>query len=785
MKYNILIRTIILLLIFSESSFALNECKKITNNFSDNINFLEIVVNNERKFLKELGTKLIKFGQVKKAEKIGDNSKIFNATKNFNKKRKYKSKVVVNYLDGTKCSFKSKIRAHGDLMDHIELVSGVPVSSLRVNLSEGNIQNRTKFLLLRPKSRNSDNEIFVSTLLNHLGFLSPKSFYIDVKIHGRIVKYIFQENLKKEFLENNKRVEGPIIEKNEDLWTDGNILQMTRVSNKEWIKSEKSNLLTTIEALQKHNKILMNSFNHTWNIKGDAILRYNKNSYSSEENKINSTFEALMFALDCWHGLSFDDRRYYYDPVYSTMEPIYYDGMSRILSTIGYNNKNERYEIQLGRGMGPSTLIYNENDNKPAGGYYSYVTASAINGAKHAIEKLNKLNKENLITELEKNGSIKIDKKKIDILFDIIIKRLNLIKNAKISPFDEPILGNIYTKYAESMGLTNNEIYLVFLNNILDNKDAYMFSIEICDYELKKCEIETIDSYQLDFLLEQDFYKGKYSIFMALNKDDYVNGNLGIKRKIFSKNFNFFEFNNKVNLAYSNDVKVNFNEENRELNLNFLSNDARVIIYKSSINDLNIVMKNLSKDNKNFSKKINGLTGCLTIVDSKIKNLTFEAHNFNCEDTLNLIRSEGNINYIKINNSVSDALDSDFSKLDINKIFIDDAGNDCSDFSFGKYIIKQGEFKNCNDKAISIGEKSEMNIKNLIVSNSNIAVASKDSSQAKISNSKINGVRECYAAYKKKQEFSGGSIIVNNSTCLNFINNDLVDKYSSIQIKSK
>jgi glycosyltransferase involved in cell wall biosynthesis len=194
-----------------------------------------------------------------------------NLYKNFDRKKKYKSKVVVNYLDGTKCNFKAKIRAHGDLIDHIELVDGVPVSSLRVNLQEGNIENRTKFILLRPKSRNSDNEIFVSTLFSHLGFLSPKSFYIDVKIHGRTVKYIFQENLKKEFLEINKRVEGPIIEKNEDLWTHGNILQMTRVSNKEWIKSEKSNLLTTIEALQKHNKILMNSYNYTVNFRGDAI----------------------------------------------------------------------------------------------------------------------------------------------------------------------------------------------------------------------------------------------------------------------------------------------------------------------------------------------------------------------------------------------------------------------------------------------------------------------------------------------------------------------------------
>jgi len=188
LKSNILIKTIILLLVFSESSFALNECKKITNNFSKNIKFLEIVIDNERKFLKTLGTKLIKFGKGKKAAKIGEYSKNPNVYKNFDRKKKYKSKVVVNYLDGTKCNFKAKIRAHGDLIDHIELVNGVPVSSLRVNLQEGNIENRTNFILLRPKSRNSDNEIFVSTLFSHLGFLSPKSFYIYVKIQEKTVK---------------------------------------------------------------------------------------------------------------------------------------------------------------------------------------------------------------------------------------------------------------------------------------------------------------------------------------------------------------------------------------------------------------------------------------------------------------------------------------------------------------------------------------------------------------------------------------------------------------------
>ena len=779
MKSNILIKTIIFLLIFSKSSFAFNECNKVVNKSSKNIKFLEIVIDGERKLLTELGRKLIKFEQIKKAIEIDGYTKALNKYKNFEKKKRYKSKVIVNYLDGTKCSFKSKIRAHGDNSDHIELIHGVPVSSLRVNLQEGNIKNVTKFILLRPKSRNSDNEIFISTLLSHLGFLSPKSFYINVKIHGKIIKYIFQENLKKEFLENNKRVEGPIIEQNEDSLlkrqsANSFILQMSRVTNKEWIKSEKSNLLTTIEAIKKFNKILMYSYNYFFNhSEVYEILRSNKNSYLSEEYKINSTFEAFMFALDSSHGMSHNNRRYYYDPIYSTMEPVYYDGMSKILSIIGYNIKKEKYETQLGKNI----ITRNVSER--------FLTLSAVNGSNHAIETLNKLNKKNLIIELKKNGLKKIDKKKIDILFDFIIKRLNLIKNVKISAYDEPTEGEFFTKYSKYMRGLDDETYLVFLNSILDNKDIYLYNIEICTYELKKCEIETIDANKLNLLLEQEKYNEKYAIFMALSKVDYVNGDLEIKRNIFGKNFDFVELNEKIKIAYTNDIKLNFNEENRTLNINFLNNNARIAIYKSTLNGLNINMKNLSMNNKNFSKKNSGLTGCLTIVDSKIKNLNFVAHNFNCEDTLNLIRSEGNINNIKINNSFSDAIDSDFSKLDIDNIFIDGAGNDCSDFSFGKYIIKQAKFKNCADKAISVGEKSEMNIENLIVSNSNIGLASKDSSKTKILNSKINNVSECYAAYNKKQEFGGGSIIVNNSACLNFINNDIIDKYSSIQIKNK
>ena len=96
--------------------------------------------------------------------------------------------------------------------------------------------------------------------------------------------------------------------------------------------------------------------------------------------------------------------------------------------------------------------------------------------------------------------------KKIDKLFNKIIERLNFIKNAKISSFDQPIEAKIYSKYSNSMNIANDEIYLIFLNDILDNQDILMFNIEICEYRLNKCEVENISLNQLNFLLEQDLY---------------------------------------------------------------------------------------------------------------------------------------------------------------------------------------------------------------------------------------------------------------------------------------
>ena len=55
-------------------------------------------------------------------------------------------------------------------------------------------------------------------------------------------------------------------------------------------------------------------------------------------------FDALAFGVGAGHGLSYDDRRFYFDTVYSELIPIYYDGMVNILSTIKYDPTDGKFD---------------------------------------------------------------------------------------------------------------------------------------------------------------------------------------------------------------------------------------------------------------------------------------------------------------------------------------------------------------------------------------------------------------------------------------------------------
>ena len=184
-------------------------------------------------------------------------------------------------------------------------------------------------------------------------------------------------------------------------------------------------------------------------------------------------------------------------------------------------------------------------------------------------------------------------------------------------------------------------------------------------------------------------------------------------------------------------------------------------------------------------KNFNGLTGCLNFIDSKLDNVNIQVDKSKCEDALNLIRSEGNINNIFISSSISDGLDIDFSNLKIKKLKSINSKNDCADFSYGVYEIENIIVENCGDKGISIGENSYFKNILLKVIKSKTGIASKDSSRSIFNNVEINNTDTCVKAYNKKQEFGGGFISMVNLMCKNYINKTETDEVSKIIITNE
>jgi hypothetical protein len=211
--------------------------------------------------------------------------------------------------------------------------------------------------------------------------------------------------------------------------------------------------------------------------------------------------------------------------------------------------------------------------------------------------------------------------------------------------------------------------------------------------------------------------------------------------------------------------------------------------YQIYFNGFNIMENDNSQNLKlfppNFPIDSKNLTGCLSFINLDLKNINIKAKNSSCEDTVNFINVSGNINSIEIENSFSDALDVDFSNLDFKNIKIINALNDCVDFSAGRYNLGNLNLSKCGDKGLSIGEKSSVFLKRLLVNNANLGVATKDGSYLDLKFANMSNLKICVSAYNKKQEFTGGFIEIEKLNCEKYFKKADSDNLSKIFLEKK
>ena len=739
---------------FSNAQVEEVENEKITTKFADEINpfcdGLSYFDNNKLRYFDLTQIEIDIF------DDLGWNTNVFRIISSEDKviKPEYKNKfnglmnIHVENDDKSlniSCSFDIEIRISGDWTDHINRKNGM--TSLDVKLLNGNIDGITKFKLFAPRSRHYENEIFVTTLLEMIGFLSPRTSFVDVVMddfNGQQIfrnNMIFQEKFSKEMIEYYGFREGPLIETDESLrWAtiiDNNFTEPDRryfmpakVLNKYWSRKSENNQIITLEALELYNKAIFSS-NQPW-----TQLNYD---YLGLNTNMLYKFDAALIALDSNHAITNHQRKFYFNKIENQFYPIYYDGDTKFLWESG------DYSIR---------------------GDYENFSSLGI-GAKELLDELN-LDEELLRQSLEQKG-ILFTSEEVKYFVNKFKSFLNNISKDPRSNMQSGMNYYSDSNLLKTLKLPERKVEVAFID--IDNS-----IYEICNYDLTNCKIYEFDISAAD-------------IFSLASKNDsdslFV---FGKSKKSFldesKSSDNFINLTPKVKLVTYSEVLYEIDTEKNTLDIELLTSRSKAkLIGPGHLVNWKIKVFSNPLESEIIRNDKNLLTGCLTFYNIEFTNVEIEATNQVCEDAVNLINARGNINSIEISNSVSDGLDIDFSDIYVGNITIKNSSNDCLDLSGGQYVIGNINLEGCNDKGVSIGETSHVQIQNINIKETYIGIAVKDSSLLDVGDANIDTSNYCFAAYRKKQEFGPSYLAINKSNC-DLIKDVYIQKGSVVNVDS-
>ena len=661
-------------------------------------------------------------------------------------KKNFNGKVKVVYSFG-ECEYQAKIKQHGNETDHIKFSNGKVVQSLKIKIKDGNIANSVRFILFLKETRNSENEVYSTLLLSELGFLSPRTKILTVNQNGVDVEMILQEEKVKEFLEYNNKKEGPIFRGDEKLIYEHKKsfklenISLSSMKNHEWASKNNENLTV---ALSAYNKLQLEYLNYADSIrfnKHPSIRSSNITINNSVKNKSFSSnfsdFEFLLIALNATHGLRPHNRNLYWNTYEAFFEPIYYDGDAKPLMSLedGFINYLDAYFLKK---------------------KFNYQNINEL------IKNINLISKNKFINKFStlSNFSMEESTKYIEAANDQIVKNLLNIEN---------MLNNFTyeNKDLDFKSSTDKKIkrYVNRYSNTFGDVD-FFYTLKV---QNKKIEIKCIN---------EDVCDNK-NIALSNARHLLSGDNINTVRSVLLPSIdeiyqNYFDITklNNLSIIHSLDADVILSGKNLILKQN--KKDDWFLFLNQEISNLDIKFIGINSEGSEkysqYPHNLNGLifTGCVNFVNSSLKNLNFAMSNGVCEDTLNIVSSSGEINVLNVDTAFSDAVDFDFSNIIIKNLVVKNAKNDCIDLSAGKYFIDSANLVSCGDKGVSAGEKSYVKLNNVIIKDSNIGIASKDSSVVDISKIDIDNSQTCAAAYNKKQEFLGAILNISKFNCKNF-----------------
>ena len=178
-------------------------------------------------------------------------------------------------------------------------------------------------------------------------------------------------------------------------------------------------------------------------------------------------------------------------------------------------------------------------------------------------------------------------------------------------------------------------------------------------------------------------------------------------------------------------------------------------------------------------------TGAVTFYESDVDITNTRFYRNQCEDALNIIRSDFSLAYAAFDYTFGDAFDSDFSTGEVFRTEFTNIGNDAIDFSGSIITINEVHISETGDKGISGGEDSKLVVMNTNISRANIGIASKDLSVVKVHNSALSDCNYGLVLLKKKPEYGPEFMELYNTKMTGIKDQYLIEKGSSLMMDGK
>jgi hypothetical protein len=695
-------------------------------------------------------------------------------------------------------TYNAKVRLKGNLMDHWRSRHKM---SLRVEIKGKNyILGFKKFSLHKAGSRQFPFDHVFQSLMGHLGNLSSVHKYAHVFVNGESWGIMdLEEHVSKEFLEKQKKKDSIIVEFGDRKLSYEYKKKYQKSGNQIYPHYRLYDLKLNMHLYSQNKNLKSKGYREWFTYIAESRLAPEDNTELYDIDRYALTVLLAKIWNNC-HSLGGSNLRNYFNPYLLKLEPITTDqapyslikDIQSVSETCPPNGivkdiysqiiKTRRFETNFSKNYRAVLNVLKDIKSEFADAQKYFPVDNKIDGnvinsnirmfAKLSDKDMLKLNSKT--DDMEIIDSLPSDQQAKDLPRHLVVRYFEngVLKIYNLLP-DTVILEKLIVDNKTAINLN-----LEIPGYLPGSYEPYIFQTKLRGVYDNRIAVETVyRGNHRNYVIGPTLLKGvRNPLLISEMKSDhkFLKKTEGGNWKISGGSWNVDEpIVIRGNLIVEEGVELYFSSKAYLIVIGSIhanGTSGSKIIFAPQMESwkglyvigdggksselTNVVIRSPSR----LKHDMLNLTGGVTFYDADVllEDVLFE--NSYAEDALNLVRSKYSLKEVHFKDMSSDALDSDFSSGKIINSNFNSILGDALDFSGSYCDIKNISISDVKDKAISVGEKSNVIVDITEIDKVGVGIAVKDGSSATVSNSSIKN-HTLYAAmtYDKKGFYEGKS----------------------------